>query len=126
MTRVEPFGYTKISALGIEEQRVNVRIDLSAPPEVWVRLGHGYRVEPRILLAEATDVLKVPRSALFRDGATWAVFVDDENVALLRHVELGLQNDLEAEVVSGLKVGERVVVQPGDRVTDGARLQDRG
>jgi HlyD family secretion protein len=126
VTRVEPFGYTKLSALGIEEQRVNVRIDLSAPPDVWVRLGHGYRVEPRIVLAEAADVLKVPRSALFRDGASWAVFVEEANTALLRPVELGLQNDLEAEVSSGLQIGDRVVVQPGDRVTDGARLQDRG
>ena len=126
VSRVEPFGYTKISALGIEEQRVNVRIDLSAPPEVWVRLGHGYRVEPRIVLAEADDVLKVPRSALFRDGADWAVFVEQGNVALLRRVELGLQNDLEAEIASGLQVGDRIVVQPGDRVTDGARLQNRG
>jgi len=126
VARVEPFGYTKISALGIEEQRVNVRINLTAAPEVWKRLGHGYRVEPRIVLAETADVIKVPRSALFRDGANWAVFAEQDGIAVMKRLELGLQNDLEAEVTSGLTVGERVVVQPGDRVIDGARLQDRG
>ncbi|MBT8443166.1 MAG: HlyD family efflux transporter periplasmic adaptor subunit, partial [Gammaproteobacteria bacterium] len=123
VTRVEPFGFTKISALGIEEQRVNVRIDLSGPPEEWQRLGHGYRVEPRIILAESGDVLKVPRSALFRDGQRWAVFVDGGGMARMKHVELGLENDLEAEIVAGLESGERVVVQPSDRVTEGARLE---
>ncbi|MFW2405527.1 MAG: efflux RND transporter periplasmic adaptor subunit [Gammaproteobacteria bacterium] len=126
VTRVEPFGFTKISALGIEEQRVNVRIDLAGPPAEWQRLGHGYRVEPRIILAESSDVLKVPRSALFRDGERWAVFVDAGGAAKIEHVELGLENDLEAEVVAGLESGERVVVQPSDRVTEGARLEDRG
>ena len=126
VTRVEPFGFTKISALGIEEQRVNVRIDLAGPQDTWARLGHGYRVEPRIILAEADDVVKVPRSALFRDGEHWAVFVDAGGSAETRHVELGLNNDLEAQVVEGLEVGERVVVQPSGRVTAGARLQDRG
>ena len=124
--RIEPFGFTKISALGIEEQRVNVRIDLVGPPDAWARLGHGYRVEPRIILSEADDVLKAPRSALFRDGKRWAVFIEAGGEAVIRHVELGLQNDLEAEIVGGLEHGERVVVQPSDRVTDGARLKDRG
>lgn len=126
VTRVEPFGFTKISALGIEEQRVNVRIDIAGPRESWARLGHGYRVEPRIILSEAADVLKVPRSALFRDGERWAVFVENGGNAVIRHVELGLQNDLEAEIVAGVDLGERVVVQPSDRVTEGARLKDRG
>jgi HlyD family secretion protein len=126
VTRVEPFGFTKISALGIEEQRVNVRIDISGPRENWARLGHGYRVEPRIILQEAADVVKVPRSALFRDGERWAAFTDAGGTAAIRHVELGLRNHLEAEIVSGLEPGERVVVQPSDRVTDGARLKDRG
>jgi len=126
VTRVEPFGFTKISALGIEEQRVNVRIDLAGPPEEWQRLGHGYRVEPRIILAESGDVLKVPRSALFRDGERWAVFVDGGGTAEMKHVELGLENDFEAEIVAGLESGERVVIQPSDRVTEGARLEDRG
>jgi HlyD family secretion protein len=123
--RVEPFGFTKVSALGIEEQRVNVIIDFTDPPERWQRLGHGYRVEPRIILAEGQEVLKVPRSALFRDGERWAVFVDDGGTAALRHVELGLDNGLEAEITTGLEAGERVVLQPGDRVSEGVRLAAR-
>jgi len=126
VTRVEPFGFTKVSALGIEEQRVNVRIDLVGPHAAWERLGHGYRVEPEIILAEADDVLKVPRSALFRDGDRWAVFIDTGGTAELRHVELGLENGLEAEITSGLELGQIVVVQPSDRVEDGVRLQARG
>ncbi|MFQ5636039.1 MAG: efflux RND transporter periplasmic adaptor subunit, partial [Gammaproteobacteria bacterium] len=126
VTRVEPFGFTKVSALGIEEQRVNVRIDLAGPPESWVRLGHGYRVEPRIILAVADDVIKLPRSALFRDGERWAVFVGRDGKAAIRYVELGLRNSLEAEVVAGLEYGERVIVQPSDRVTDGVRVRERG
>jgi HlyD family secretion protein len=123
--RVEPFGFTKVSALGIEEQRVNVIIDFSDPPERWRRLGHGYRVEPRIILAEGDNVLKVPRSALFRDGNQWAVFVDDDGKATLRQVELGLENGLEAEIRTGLEEGERVVLQPSDRVSDGMRVAER-
>lgn len=123
--RVEPFGFTKVSALGIEEQRVNVIIDFTDPPERWRRLGHGYRVEPRIILAEGDNVLKVPRSALFRDGNQWAVFVDDGGKAALRQVELGLENGLEAEIRNGLSEGERVVLQPNDRVSDGVRVAER-
>ena len=82
--RVEPFGFTKVSALGIEEQRVNVVIDIKEPRTEWQRLGHGYRVEPRIVLWEARDVLKVPLSALFRQGTQWAVFVDKGGRADLR------------------------------------------
>lgn len=124
--RVEPFGFTKVSALGIEEQRVNVIIDFTDPPERWQRLGHGYRVEPRIILAAADQALKVPRAALFRDGERWAVFVNDGGRATLRHVTLGLENGLEAEVREGLAAGDQVVLQPGDRVSDGTRVEARG
>jgi HlyD family secretion protein len=124
--RVEPFGFTKVSALGIEEQRVNVIIDIKEPRQQWQRLGHGYRVEPRIVLWESRDVLKVPLSALFRQGQQWAVFVEQGGRARLRPVEVGHENGLEAEVVSGLEAGERVVLHPGDRVSPGTRLQERG
>jgi HlyD family secretion protein len=123
--RVEPFGFTKVSALGIEEQRVNVIIDFTDPPDRWARLGHGYRVEPRIVLAEAASVLKVPQAALFREQGKWAVFVDDGGRAELRTVELGLENGLEAQVVSGLAAGEKVVLQPGGRITAGVGLKPR-
>jgi HlyD family secretion protein len=124
--RVEPFGFTKVSALGIEEQRVNVIIDLTDPPDRWRRLGHGYRVEPRIVLAAAESALKVPRAALFRDGGQWAVFRRDGGRARLRHVELGLASGLEAEIAGGLAEGDEVVLQPGDRVSDGTRIRPRG
>lgn len=123
--RVEPFGFTKVSALGIEEQRVNVIVDLTDPKERWARLGHGYRVEPRIVLAEAADVLKVPRAALFREQGEWAVFVAEDRHARLQKVKLGLENGLEAQIIEGLTAGEQVVLQPGDRVTDGVRLKPR-
>jgi HlyD family secretion protein len=124
--RVEPFGFTKVSALGIEEQRVNVVVDIQDARERWQRLGHGYRVEPRIVLWEATDVLRVPLSALFRQGDRWAVFVERDGRAELRPVEIGQGNGLEAEVRSGLAAGERVVLHPGDRISPGARLAERG
>jgi HlyD family secretion protein len=123
--RVEPFGFTKVSALGIEEQRVNVIIDFTDPRERWARLGHGYRVEPSIILAEADDVLKVPQAALFREQGEWSVFVDDDGTAELRTVKLGLENGLEAQVLDGLTPGEYVVLQPGGRVTAGVGLKAR-
>lgn len=123
--RVEPFGFTKVSALGIEEQRVNVVIDFTDPPATWSRLGHGFRVEPRIVLAEEQSVTKVPQAALFREDGKWAVFVDAGNRAELRFVELGLENGLEAEVKQGLKAGEQVVLQPGGRVVAGVGLKPR-
>ena len=123
--RVEPFGFTKVSALGIEEQRVNVVIDITASRDQWQRLGHGYRVEPRIVLWESNDVLRVPLSALFRQGDKWAVFVARDGRAELREVEIGQGNGLEAELRAGLEAGERVVLHPGDRVSPGARLAQR-
>jgi HlyD family secretion protein len=123
--RVEPFGFTKVSALGIEEQRVNVIIDFSDPPERWQRLGHGYRVEAQIVLWEADDVLVLPLSSLFRNGAEWAVFVVEDGVARLRPVERGRHNGLEAEIRSGLDAGETVVLYPSDAVRDGVRVAQR-
>ncbi|MDH3472913.1 MAG: HlyD family efflux transporter periplasmic adaptor subunit [Rhodospirillales bacterium] len=123
--RVEPYGFTKVSALGIEEQRVNVIIDFSDPPERWRRLGHGYRVEVRIVLWEGRDVLKVPLTALFRDGERWAVFVEEDGRARRRHVVLGHRTGLEAEITSGLEGGARVVLHPSDRIVDGIGLAAR-
>ena len=124
--RVEPFGFTKVSALGIEEQRVNVVIDFADPPERWQRLGHGYRVEPRIILAAADKTLKVPRAALFRNGGSWAVFINDGGRAQLRDVKIGLENGLEAEVTEGLAAGDEVILQPGERIAAGMRVKARG
>lgn len=123
--RVEPYGFTKISALGIEEQRVNVIIDLIDPPSLWRALGHGYRVEARIVVWQGDDVLKLPVSALFRDGDAWAVFVVSEDRARLRRVTIGRRNAVEAQVQEGIVEGERVVLYPSDRVDDGVRIISR-
>lgn len=123
--RVEPYGFTKVSALGIEEQRVNVIIDFTDPPEHWKHLGHGYRVEVRIVTLEEPDVLKVPLGALFRDGRQWAVFADDDGRARRRDVSVGHIAGLDAEVLSGLEDGTRVVLYPSDRVRDDTRIAAR-
>jgi HlyD family secretion protein len=116
---VEPAGFTKVSTLGVEEQRVNVIGDLAAAPAA---LGDGYRVEARIVTWEAADVLKVPTSALLRSGEGWSVFVVDGGRARLRPLRIGHRGNAEAEVVEGLEAGERVVLFPSDRVSDGARV----
>jgi len=123
--RVEPFGFTKISALGIEEQRVNVIIDLTSPPEAWSTLGHGYQVDVRIVLWEGSDVLKVPLTALFRDGDGWAVFADVHGTARERAVQVGRRTGLEAQIVDGLADGDLVVVHPGQRVVEGVAIAPR-
>jgi HlyD family secretion protein len=123
--RVEPYGFTKISALGVEEQRVKVVIDITESAEQWRTLGHGYRVEPRILLWESPDVLQLPLSALFRNGEEWAVFVNRDGRARLQTVAIGHMNGIDAEVLKGVAAGDVVVVHPSDRVSDGARIQPR-
>jgi HlyD family secretion protein len=121
--RIEPAGFTKISALGVEEQRVNVVLDFADPAAASVSLGDAYRVEVRVVIWEAPDVLKVPTSALFREGEAWAVYVVDAGRARRTTVELGHQTAQEAEVISGLSEGARVVLHPGDTLNDGARVE---
>lgn len=123
--RVEPVGFTKVSALGVEEQRVWVIVDFTAPREVWQRLGDGYRVEASFILWEGEDVLQIPASSLFRDGPAWAVFVVEEGRAVKRHIELGQRNGLAAQALAGIAEGERVVVHPDDRLRDGVRVTTR-
>ena len=120
--RVEPFGFTKVSALGIEEQRVNVIIDLTSPREMWQALGHGYQLEARVVLWQSEDVVSVPLTAIFRDGAQWAVFVLEGGRARLRNLEIGQRNGIAAEVVSGLQAGDRVILHPSNRVQHGTRV----
>lgn len=122
---VEPFGFTKVSALGIEEQRVNVIVDLTSPPEAWGRLSHGYQVDARIILEAVGDAIKLPLTALFRDGVEWAVFVVDGGRARLRHVRLGRRNGQEAEILDGLIESAQVVLHPSSRVADGVRVASR-
>jgi len=124
--RVEPYGYTRVSALGIEEQRVNVIIDITTEREQWRSLGHGYRVESRIVTWQAEDVLKAPLTALFRQGEAWAVFaVADDGIARTQVVETGRRNGFEAEILDGLSEGDRIILHPGERVHDDARVVQR-
>lgn len=122
---IEPSAFTKISALGVEEQRVNVVIDLASSSDQWRTLGDGYRVEARIIVHEEQDAVKVPAGALFREGERWAVFVLDGGKAKKRVVEVGRRNGVEATVAKGLEVAELVVVYPSDAVKDGVRVRRR-
>ena len=123
--RVEPTGFTKISALGVEEQRVLVLADFASPLEQWKRLGDGYRVEARFILWEGQDVLQVPASALFRHREDWAVFVAENGRARLQPIEVGHRSGLAAEVVSPLREGDLVIVHPDDSIADRARISVR-
>ena len=120
--RIEPYGFTKVSALGIEEQRVNVIIEFTGPPEAWRRLGHGFRVEVRVVVWQADDIVTVPLGALFRNGDAWAVFVAEIGRARIRAVSIGQRNGRVAQILDGLEVGERVVLHPSDRVHNDARV----
>lgn len=122
---VEPVGETKISALGVEEQRVLVIADIVSPREEWERLGDGYRVEASFMLWEGEDVLRVPAGALFRSGGKWAVFRVEGGFARLAPVEIAHQGALAAEVVSGLDEGDVVVIHPSDTVADGVQIESR-
>lgn len=123
--RVEPTAFTKISALGVEEQRVWVIADIASPPERWNRLGHGYRVNARFVLWEAPDVLRVPTSSLFRQGQDWAVFTVQDGNAVLRRVEIGRRGGLYTEALKGLAADETVIVHPDREVADGRRVRLR-
>ena len=122
---VEPVGFTKVSALGVEEQRVLVIADLVSPAEIWNRLGHGYRVETSFTLWEGEDVLQLPTSALFRYQDGWAVFVVENEAAHRRPVEVGHRSGLKAEILSGLDPGESVIIHPDDELEDGVQVQLR-
>lgn len=124
--RIEPFGYTKISVLGIEEQRVDVIIDFADPKAIPLALGHGFRVEVAIQEWQGEGVLKAPMSALFRHQGGWAVFaVDGDGKARLTNVTVGHLNGREAEVLSGLQAGDEVVLHPSDRIAHGVALSRR-
>jgi HlyD family secretion protein len=122
---VEPGGFTKTSALGVEEQRVNVIVDPAAEGERWARLGDGYRVELVIVVWEGNDVLVVPTGALFRDGEAWAVYRIDAGRARKTGVSIGRMGGLAAEVLEGLGEGDRVVMYPSELIGDGMRVQTR-
>lgn len=125
LRRIDPAAFTRVSALGIEEQRVRLRLDLLSPPEKRVGLGDGFRVQVHLLIWEEDAVLQVPQAALFRYRDGWAVFVADEGIARLTPVRIGRQTPESAEVLDGLKVGVQVVLYPGSALQDGLAVVAR-
>jgi HlyD family secretion protein len=116
---VEPSAFTKVSALGIEEQRVNIigKLDESSV------LGDGYRIEGRIVIWSQPNVLRIPISALFRTGEAWTVFTVNQGRAVLQTVRIGHRNDSEAEILEGISEGRTVVRYPNDNLKDGSRVR---
>jgi HlyD family secretion protein len=125
VSRVDPFGITKFSALGVEEQRVSAVIEFSEPSDARAGLGHGFRVEARIVVWQDPDTLIVPSSALFRVGADWAVFRVIDVKAQRQIVVLGRNNGIEAQVLDGLEDGDTVILFPTSGLTDGVRVTQR-
>jgi HlyD family secretion protein len=123
---VEPSGFTKISSLGVEEQRVLIIVDITSPAEIWSDLGDGYRLEAHFVVWEGKYILQVPTSSLFRVGKDdWAVFVEEKGKARQRIVKIGQRNGLAAEIISGVSEKEKVIAHPDDSVSDGARVHAR-
>ena len=119
---IEPSAFTRISALGVEEQRTAVVVDLDEPRDRFAALGDGYRVEVRVVVTERKDVVRIPLGAAFRHDGGWATYVVQGDRAALVPLELGARSDADAEVVKGLRDGDRVVVHPSERVVPGARV----
>ena len=122
---VEPAAFTRLSALGVEEQRVNIIIDLTAPYAAWNALGDGYRVEAGIEVYRDDDAVQVPWSSLFREGEEWRAYAVVSGYAKKVPVEVGRRNETHAEIVSGLSPGQRVIQHPSDRVADGIAVQTK-
>ena len=125
VVRVDPYGVTKVSALGIEEQRVRVEIALTSPPEERAGLGHRYRLEVGIIVWQGKNVLAVPSSALFRTNEGWTVFKAINGVATPQIVRTGMSDGLFTVVEVGLEPGEQVVLYPSVAVEDGVRIESR-
>jgi HlyD family secretion protein len=125
VTRIDPAGFLKVSALGIEEQSVHVTIDFVDPPEAWSRLGHDYRVTVHVTVWGSENALTVPVGALFRSGERWAVFAVRDGRARVTPIEVGHRNNRLAEVISGLAAGDRVIQHPSDRIKDGVSVSER-
>lgn len=123
--RIEPAAVTRVSALGIDEQRVTVILRLTAAPDQVAGLGHGFRVTTRIVVWQADGVLTIPIGALFRDGPDWATYVLRDGRAKLQRLTLGARNDQLAEVVEGLSAGDQIILHPSDLVTDNVAVVTR-
>jgi HlyD family secretion protein len=122
---VEPSGFTKISALGVEEQRVRVILDIRESRSKWQQLGDGFRVNARIVVWQTGDTIRVPLGALFRNGNAWQTFVVKDGRAVRTNVTVGRSNDSDAQVLGGLLPGDKIIVHPSDQITDGTRVSVR-
>jgi HlyD family secretion protein len=125
---VEPAGFTKVSALGVEEQRVLVISDITSAPRLWERLGDGFRVESSFIIWEGDGLKRVPMSALFRDSGKaggWSVFLYKDGRAVKRAVEIGHRSGLSAEVIGGLKEGSEVITHPDEKIEDNSKVLKR-
>ena len=122
---IEPAGFTKISSLGVEEQRVLVLADITSSPEQWNVLGDGFRMEAHFIIWEEENILQIPASALFRSGKDWAVFAAESGRARKRVIEIGQRNGLAAQIVSGLKENEKVIAYPDDTISEGTKIKQR-
>jgi HlyD family secretion protein len=120
---VEPAGFTKVSALGVEEQRVLVIADIVSTRQTWAKLGDGYRLEAGFIIWEGEGVLQAPSAALFHHGDGWASFVADGGRARLRSVTVGQRSGQNAQVLSGLSEGAYVIVHPSEKIRDGVRIR---
>lgn len=122
---IEPSGFTKVSALGVEEQRVNVILSFTDPIEKWQALGDSFRVEAAIIIDHADDVIKVPLSAIFRQNEIWSVFKVVDGTVELQAVTVGRRNDRFAEIQQGLEMGDQIITHPGNNVEDGVNVEPR-
>lgn len=123
--RIEPAAFTKVSALGVEEQRVNVIADFVSPPEQWQALGDAYKIDARIVTARLDRALKVPLGALFRDGEQWAAYKIADGKAVKNTVQVSHRGGREAVIAEGLAAGDKVIVHPGEAVRDGVKVKVR-
>jgi HlyD family secretion protein len=119
---IEPSGFTKISALGIEQQRVNIILNLTDPIEKWKQLGDAFRIEAEIIIDSAENVLVVPLSALFRQNQQWSVYKIVDDVTQLQKVEIGKRNDRYAEIKNGLQENDEIVLYPGNKISDNIKI----
>lgn len=123
--RIDPWGYTKYSALGVEEQRVKIVIQFDEPIEQDINLGHGFRVEVKIVIWQNEQVLTLPSSALFREGTDWAVFKIIDGVASKGLVEIGYNNGSDAQLLEGLSLDDNVILYPSSALVDGQTVEQR-
>ena len=122
---IEPSGFTKISALGVEEQRVNIILSLTDPIEKWKNLGDAFRVEAAIIIGRAENIITVPLSALFRQNEIWSVFKVVDGMAVLQSVEVGKRNDQKVEIILGLSEGEEIIIHPGNNIEENIKVVRR-